>query len=508
LSPLTAALALAVAAGTFEHRPAEGGRPEVVLIPTDAPTVGLLISFGGGSGDDLGLPGLSAQAQSAMLYANRSFDPEAFSAAAFAGAARLDTSLGRYRTNFVLTAPAREFVALAKPLLRGLLRPQLDRAAHRGLKDRAHLTGVTADQTEELVSLLEPLLVPSRASDTADGAEWRTFAQVKQFADDMLTPANARVVIVGGFDVKAVDALLTGLSGGKPRTIARARTALDLRAELPLKRNVYVVGYPLPELDQTKAAAVRVFRRYVQGELMAQLREKGLAYSVDASITLSPWFNGLLVLLPAADSSGTDVQPFVFKSIYELVHRPIEPEVLGALRAGELAANERAKSHPADFVWEVASGRADADWLSPENGAALEHLSAEDFTQAMRDFFVNERERFSVTFTRSLLCPEFSGVYKRQDGMSFRVTSVGCRLVGESEGSDIRHLLFATFEPRSLKGSVSVRRFDPRIRCSTAMKGTVEILLPDTITFAITGTDGECGILKSYTDKSTYLREH
>ena len=151
-------LALAVLGATsFEHVPSAKGRPEIVLIQTDAPTVSMLVSFGAGFSDDEG-PGVTAQTQTALINANSAFPLRTWSESAFAAGASLKTSLSPRQANFVLSAPREEFAVLASPLVAALLGPRLSASAFAALQGRAPPGGSLASDTQLLMHQIEPLV--------------------------------------------------------------------------------------------------------------------------------------------------------------------------------------------------------------------------------------------------------------------------------------------------------------------------------------------------------------
>ncbi len=390
-------LSLLLAAGEFQHVAADGGFPELNLIPTDTDSVAMLVSFRTGYGDDLGVTGLSAQTQTAMTQANSAFPLKKWTERAFAGDVRLRYSQGRYQTQYVLSAPREEFPGAAIMLLTALLAPRLDAAQFEALMGRASPLGVMDNEAEFLVQLLEPLVlegtnpVPFRPT-------WVQFQRMKAYLNEFMVPANATVTIVGGFDPAALLPTLTRYSGGTRRIIRRATTRNDVNRLIPAERSLHIIGYPLPELSAEQVAAVRIIDAMLYESLTIGLRDRGLAYSISVNPDLTEWFNGVLLIVPAFDIYGSDLEPFLVERIGAVVHQRLTPETLQRFKEGVQLEDSLARQQPALFVDRLAGSSVSAQWLSPAYVKALETLTPEQVSQASSALFVNERRRFYVKF--------------------------------------------------------------------------------------------------------------
>lgn len=402
-------LSLMLAAGDFQHVAADGGFPELNLIPTGSDHVAMLVSFATGYGDDLGVTGLSAQTQTALTQANSAFPLKKWTERAFAGDVRFRYSQGRYQTQFVLSAPRAEFVAAARMLLPALLAPRLDPVQFQALKGRASPLGVFENEAEFMVQLLEPLVLDGVNPVPHIKPKWVELPRMKVYLDEFISPANATVTIVGGFDPADVLPVLTHYSGGTRRSIRRVATRNDVIREVPATRSVHIIGYPLPELTAQQAAAMRVIDAMLYETLTIALRERGLAYSISVEPDLTPWFNGVLLIVPAFDLSGSDLEPFLVEQIGRVVHQRLPPETLQRFRESLQLEDSLARQQPSLFVDKLAASSVSAEWLSPEYVAALETLTPEQVVQAANALFVNERRRFYVKFV-----PLTAGALKRR----------------------------------------------------------------------------------------------
>ena len=392
-------LALLCAAPAFSHQAAAGGRPELTLAPSTATTAALLVTFGVGRKDDLGANGLTAQTQTALLYANRALPGERWDLELFSSSARVSASVGRKTASFLLVAPASEFKALSAQLLAGLFAPRLDGDAFGKLDGKAFPVGAESNTVEGLVQRLEPLLLRDAPTATGMEPQWWEFSRIQEHVAAHFVPANASVFAVGGFDAAALAGALAKYRGGTRKVPERLETSADVRQTVPWPLDLFLIGYPLPELTVEQAAAIRVYQLIFQEKLTDLLRSRGVAYSVGADLCLSPTFNGVLLTLPAHDESGIDVEPAIVSKISSLCRSGVPPEDFERLKREVLVANERVATDPVGFATAVAEGRADARWLSPEYQAAQQALTLEQLKASSSVLLDNERRRFYFKFT-------------------------------------------------------------------------------------------------------------
>ena len=175
-------------------------------------------------------------------------------------------------------------------------------------------------------------------------------------------------------------------------------TIAGAHAQVPSRLKLHLIGYPLPELSPVDAAATRVIERRLYVELTKKLRENGVAYSIDVTPTLTPWFDGLLLVVPVFDESGLDLEPYITGLLSSTVHRPVSKEELESLVLAVKLEDEVAARDPSSFVWRLATGRAIVAWLSPEYRTALDTLLPEQVEKAAAVLFQNERKRFYIQF--------------------------------------------------------------------------------------------------------------
>lgn len=392
------ALTLCLALGAWESQPADAGLPEITLISSDAPTVSMLVSFGTGYGDDHALTGLTAQAQVALTQANAALPIQRWNELAFGSNLKLVLAQGRYQTHFMLSAPSESFEEAARMLLPALLSPRLDEGGFSRLAAEGDPRGRAASDAEIIMQVLEPLVLDEKHETQSGKVMWQDFSRVQQVIAESFTPGNATITVVGGFDPERVRPLLTKVRRGKPRAYVRSTTVSDVHKKIASELSVHLFGYPLPQLSASDTAGVRVISRRLSEQLMVSLRQEGVAYSITVEPQLTPWFDGVFMMIPAFDSTGADLEPFIIDNLGRAIHEKLDAPGLTHLVEAVQTQDTLALEQPDSFILDIVQGKKRAVWLSPEYRAALAALKTEEVTRASNAYFVNERRRFYVHF--------------------------------------------------------------------------------------------------------------
>jgi hypothetical protein len=114
-------------------------------------------------------------------------------------------------------------------------------------------------------------------------------------------------------------------------------------------------------------------------------------------------------------------------------------------------------------------------------------------------------------------CPDITGAWRRtalNDGVTYRLESDGCKLVGDLKIGGVDHKIAGTFkkDPIETVADVRITRRDERTNCTTVMNGT---LWPwpygdriDGIRMRIYSTDGQCPPWnEKYSEDYFYIRQ-
>jgi hypothetical protein len=373
------------------------GRPGFTLVDTEGPGAALIVTFRVGYGDDHSLFGLSAQAQTLLLKANAAMPVKTLVDNAFSSGTTMKTVQGRYESHFVLTGTRAGVTAAAAQMLPALFSPRLTKAGYSQLVANGSPSGQFASEAEVIMQLLEPLLVAEGAAPQRGKLMWHPLERVNAHLAEFFTPANADIIAIG-VDEASLRQILARASGGTRRVFPSRQLSNDVRREIPASMDRHIYGYPLPHLDATSAAGVRMLSRELYESLTTDLRDRGVAYSVDVELTLSSWFEGVLIDIPTFDVSGLDLVPYLDGLISRVVHHKTSPEEVAQLVAWAQRDDRRAMEDPAWLASALVSGVRKVEWQSPAYRDALAAMTPEALAACASRLFSNERKRFYVRF--------------------------------------------------------------------------------------------------------------
>ncbi|MBL8914465.1 MAG: insulinase family protein, partial [Archangium sp.] len=380
---MTLALLVVVsgALGAWEHQPAQDGHPEVFVIRSADGSAGAVDTTGeraaaiftvrAGYADDTGLFGLTAQTQQALLHANPRLAK--FQEQLFANGVTLELSVSRQRCNFVLTGSQQGVTLAAQSLAAGLFQPKVDDSSVVALSQRGSPQGPLANEAEFLAQMLEPVLLKEARRVQVGQLVWHPPSRIRQHISEYFSPANTTVTLIG-IDRSKVPALK--LVGGTRRERPVNPWATDVSVKVPSSRNVHVLGYPLPPLDATQVAGMRVVARLLQEELLRTLRQSGSAYSISVVPTFNATFSGVLILIPAYDSSGLDLETGIMEAIFRVTHDKLTDEDVKTLVTAEQDKDRLLSQRADQLADELVNGSRLEAWESPEYQQALAELNA------------------------------------------------------------------------------------------------------------------------------------
>jgi predicted Zn-dependent peptidase len=383
---LTAALSTAAAPFSFTSARTSVRHPLVVLAPRESDQATLLVRFHTGAVDDGVTPGLTRLAQRALVDASRRTPAPALARALFAGAAHLEISTDLRHCQFELTAGRADFEHLAALLLPMLLAPELDARALPGARDRARhdqrenrggdLLGLVARVAVEEPGYRNPI------HGTEAGLEGIGTARLREYLAGPLSPANATVVVTGGFEPARVRALLAGLSGGVAPPARAVALVSPFSLQVPARSEVYLVGYRAGFSRAEDAAVARLAGTLLEEKIHRALRQRGLGYSELVVPIHAGWLDLFLVLLPAHDPAAAPLGGYVEEHLDELQRGAFTDDDLERNRAALLAGLEATDRSPPALAQELADGRG-GDWYGPALVAGLRQLDRAAFLRAL-----------------------------------------------------------------------------------------------------------------------------
>jgi hypothetical protein len=324
-APGATLLALALALGAWPAAaPAESfeveavaaveGQPRIILARRPGLTATVSITFAAGSVDDGDQHGLTRLAQQSLLAGNRRIDLERLLLGVHASAGDLAIGTQLRVCSFTLTADRRDFLELARQLVTGVLSPQLDPRRHEATVARAMLDTKQRGGGAGLLAAIATLVVNdtrylNEPFGDRDSLEALTFDDVKERVGELLTPANATVVVTGAFDRDEVLRFLRTFRGGRAAPATRPSLALPFRTRRRSPQETHVLAYQVGLQTPRQAAAVQLASALLYDELWRTFRQAGVGYSFQVEPVRSAWLDALIILLPARDPSTANLAP-------------------------------------------------------------------------------------------------------------------------------------------------------------------------------------------------------
>ncbi len=197
-----------------------------------------------------------------------------------------------------------------------------------------------------------------------------------------LAPANATVVVTGGFDPARLRRLLGGFAGGAPARPRAVTVGTPFGVMVPAGAEIYLVAYKTRIDGGAEAAAARLAGALLQERIHRALREKGLGYSELAAPIRTGWLDLFLVLLPAHDPSDQPLGKYVDELVAGLRAGPLDEAEVARERDGLLAHLEEVDRTPEALAQELADG-AGGGWFGPELVERLRALDGKALAAAM-----------------------------------------------------------------------------------------------------------------------------
>lgn len=382
IAALTAAFLAALPAPPATPFAAAVGRasprhPLVITAPRPVERATLLVRFHAGAVDDGERPGLTRYAQRALLYASDRVPAATLARALFAADAEVRVVTGLRHCDFELTALRGDFERLAAVLLPMLLAPSLDPLRLAGAMDQTR-----HDQREQRgrdladlvarVAVEEPgYLNPPHGSE--NGLASIETDHLRAHLAGPLSPANATVVVAGGFDPARLRALLAGFAGGVASAPGPITMVTPYGVQVPATTEIYLVAYRTSLERADDAAVGRLAGALLEERIHRALREKGLGYSELAAPIRTGWLDLFLVLLPAHDPTDQPLGQYVDQLVAELREGRLEDAEVSRERSGLLARLEALDRTPPELARELADGRG-SGWYGPAMVARLRAL--------------------------------------------------------------------------------------------------------------------------------------
>jgi len=319
-----------------------------------------------------------------LLAANRRVDPRELTLALHAGAATLRTTVGQRECTFALTADRRDFLPLARLLAEALLAPRFSPDRLPAALARALLDDRRSAELVALVTALAAEDTRYRNEPIGQRSDLESFTpeDIRAHLAGPLSPANATVVVTGSFDRDAMVRLLRRYRGGRALDTRRARLVIPFAARRPGERELHVLAHPIEISTSREAAAAKIAQQLLDDALWRRFRNRGLGYSHSVEAIHTSWIDVLMLAMPARDSSGLDLGPYLKEAVAHLREGRFSDEDLERARDAASGALRELDADPSALAQALAEGGA--GWHGQEVSASLKALDRAAFSAAVR----------------------------------------------------------------------------------------------------------------------------
>jgi hypothetical protein len=359
--------------------------PLVILAPRpEARRAALVVRFHSGAVDDGDKPGLTRVAQHTLLEASRAVRYRDLVRQVLGADATLDLETGLGECSFTLEAGRGDFDRLAAVVLDLLLSPDLDPGAFASARQSAR-HAEREGNGRDMLAMIAALVVDdpafgNRPTGTEAGVEAVVLDDVRNQLAGPLAPANATVVLAGGFNVASALRTLGRLSGGKAvdRTPPLITTPFSL--QIPSRREVYLVAYRTTYETPEQVAVARLATALMEERIFWFFRDRGVGYSQAVEPIRRTWTNLFLVTLPARDPAGIPLIPLLEEEMAAVRDGHFSDADFARNRSWVLASMERIDAEPLALASALADGNG-AVWFGPDVTQALQRLDREGFVR-------------------------------------------------------------------------------------------------------------------------------
>lgn len=97
--------------------------------------------------------------------------------------------------------------------------------------------------------------------------------------------------------------------------------------------------------------------------------------------------------------------------------------------------------------------------------------------------------------------------YRPLDGLIMLLDAKGCAITGTSDNVSYSHTIVGTYDDVARTMIGTIKRTNISSGCITVMNATWVLINPTHVTLTITGTDGRCDLLKTYSEFTTFVRQ-
>lgn len=315
-------------------------RPFLVLAPRSTNTATLILRFDVGSYDDGQDYGLTRLTQLALLQANGATTYERIGWAIYTAGASLRVETEAQTCSFSLTAPVSQFPALADMIVSMVLTPRLQQAGFDSARARVPLSS----GRNEILGLFAQAVFPDARFQVGPGGTEALdnvrVDQVARHAKKYFSPANATIIVAGGFDRTSATRLARHRGGS--RVSRSPPTLVGGRHEEMTWFELHVVGYPVEPRDAQSVAALHLLATIASDRLTRVFRRQGVGYAVEARTVRRPWITMLMLTLPIHASRNIGAAEKLTTEMRSIGSGPLKPGEFDRNRSFLMAELDRA----------------------------------------------------------------------------------------------------------------------------------------------------------------------
>ncbi len=383
-------VAAAVLAVEYRGVPTQAGGPEVHLIGTKARTAFVLVSFDVPTREDTTL---TSHALRTLLYSNLSW-PSGWRANVDAVGASVGGVSSADSAHIWLLCPSDELSSLAPAFLRAVLKSRPVGAPVVEDTTGPWRPAIAPSEAEAILDFLRPKLF---GEPLGGAVRWQA-SSVEEHALKYFVPANARIVVAGGGNLGAVASATRGLVGGAKAKHVIRPPAQNVRWSTWAPVDLHVVGTLFGGLSQRDAVTLVLYRELAADALIWALRDRGFAYAIDARLLVRPSMTTLLLLVPAFDESGAEVETLLSDLLRGLYGRVVTEPMLASARRRVGARLQLIAEQPEQLLAELRQGAVDPGWYSPDVLKLVGEFPLDEYQQRSDSMLVNDRRRFAFRF--------------------------------------------------------------------------------------------------------------
>ncbi|MCA9549438.1 MAG: insulinase family protein [Myxococcales bacterium] len=376
--------------------PPTDARPLLVVAPRDVERAAMIIEFGVGGVDDGVSSGITHLSQYVLLEASRRMSSARRTELVYGADATVEVTTGQLSCRFVVEGARGAFDDLAERLLRQILSPDLDRGAFKEAVRRMYHQDLGSTGIDEAALFSQAAMADYGFAESPDGDHTimsnLTFGQVQAHIAKHFRPANATVVLAGGFSSPRLSKVVRSFRGGARRPEAERRTTVAGVHRMSARFEVRLVGLPAPLGTPEQAAAMRMLGVVLRARVQRRFRAAGVSYATEVSVLRRPWLQFLLITVPTYGDPSFPIERELNRLIGEIgAGDAFDEQAFERYQRILLHDVERVDATPIALATELAMGKGQVPWFDPAVVAAARAMTFAEFRAQIAPWASSER---------------------------------------------------------------------------------------------------------------------